>query len=83
MKNKKSPLPEHVIRAMRRDDGYIITEASPRGGVQYAVCVCTVDGYKPLCTISFADFKQLYKDGTIKHVGDGKWKLTEQGEEEE
>lgn len=82
MKNKRSPLPEHVIRAMRRDDGYIQMRYTEYG-VRYEVHLLTANGYKPHLVVSDADMKQLYKDGIIKHVGDGKWKLTEQGEEEE
>lgn len=82
MENKKTPLPEHVIRAMKRDDGYIKTRYTERG-MQYEVYVLTADGYKSLCTVSDADMKQLYKDGVVKHVGDGKWKLTEQVKEKD
>ena len=82
MKNKKSPVPEHVIRAMRRDDGYIITEAS-ENGVQYVVYVLTTDGYKPMRTIPESDVKRLWDEDTIKYVGDGKWKLTEPKKEED
>ncbi len=81
MENKKSPLPEHVIRAMRRDDGYIIAEGAPKG-MQYVVYVLTTEGYKSLCAISHSQMNRLYKEGYIKHVGDGKWKLTEKGKEE-
>ncbi len=82
MKNKKTPLPEHVIRAMQRDDGYIQVRYAERG-IQYEVYVLTADGYNPLCTVSDADMQRLYKDGVITHVGDGKWKLTEQKDKEE
>lgn len=76
MENKKSPLLGHVIRAMRRDDGYIITEAT-ENGIQYVVYVLTTDGYKPMRTIPESDVKRLWDEDTIKYVGDGKWKLTE------
>ncbi len=81
MKNKKSPLPEHVIRAMRRDDGYIIAEAGAQG-VQYVAYVLTADGYKPLCTVPVVNVQELWREGIIEHVGGGKWKLTEKGKEE-
>ncbi len=79
MENKKSPLPEHVIRAMRRDDGYIKAEAKGRG-VKYVVYLRTTDGYKSMCTVSAADMERLYSEGYIVHSGDGKWKLTDKGE---
>ncbi len=82
MENKKTPLPEHVISAMRRDDGYIIAEGTPKG-MQYVVYVLTTDGYKSLCTVTPADMEQLYEEGVIQHVGDGKWKLTDKGKEKE
>lgn len=77
MENKKLPLPEHVIRAMRRDDGFIRCEA---GGTKprYAVYVLTAVGYKRLCAVSAVDMERLYTDGFIEHVGDGRWKLKKQ-----
>ncbi len=80
MENKKSPLPEHVIRAMRRDDGYIRAEATAKG-VRYIVHLLTANGYKRHCSISYIQFHRLYKEGYIKHAGDGKWKLTDKGKE--
>lgn len=85
MKKRKLPLPEHVISAMRRDDGYIMAKTIARGvgGVQYVVYVLTTEGYKSLCAISYSQMNRLYKEGYIKHVGDGKWKLTDKGKEED
>lgn len=77
MSNNKTPIPRHVLRTMRRDDGYIITEAAERGKLQYVVYIRTVEGHKSLCTISFVEFKQLHDEGYIYHAGDGKWKLRE------
>ena len=81
MGSKKS-LPEHVIKAMQRDDGYIKVKRLPRGVMRYVVCVSTIDGDKTLCTVSDATVKQLAAEGLIKHVGDGKWVLDEQGKGE-
>ena len=81
MEKKKLPLPEHVIRAMRRDDGFIRFEAGGRQP-RYAVYVLTEDGYKRMCAVSVVDMEQLYEDGVIEHVGDGKWKLKNKKEEE-
>ena len=75
MGNKKS-LPEHVIKAMQRDDGYIKAKYMPHG-VRYVVCVSTVDGDKTLCTVPGATVRRLAVEGLIKHVGDGKWVLVE------
>ena len=76
MKKKKTPVPEHVIRAMRRDDGYIIAEWE-LDEVQFVVYILTADGYKPLCNVSALDVARLYNDGYIEPTGGGKWQLCE------
>ena len=82
MENKKSPLPDNVIRAMRRDDGYIQMKYTGHG-VQYEVYVLTTDGYKSICTVSDPLMKALYSEGYVEHLGDGKWKLTDKGKEKD
>ena len=79
MSNKTS-IPEHVIRAMRRDDGFIRAEIIGHG-VEYVVSLRTADGYKHHCTVTEADLKQAVNDGIIEHVGYGKYKLGEGKEE--
>lgn len=74
--SNKTPIPDHVIKAMRRDDGFIRAEVIGTK-FEYVVNLRTADGYKQHCTISYADFKRLHDEGIIKHVGDGKWKLIE------
>ncbi len=75
--SKKPPLPEHVIRAMQRDDGYIITEAAKNRPAQHVVYIRTTEGYKPLCTLSYAEFRRLYDEDYIQPAENGKWKLCE------
>ena len=76
MCKNKSVLPEHVMRAMRRDGGFIRPEIVD-GKVRYVVNLLTADGYKAHCTISEADFKRLLADGDITPEDFGRWKLTD------
>ena len=80
--SNKTPLPKHVIRAMRRDDGFIRAEIIGTQ-VEYVVNLRTVDGYMQHCTVSRAVYERLVDEGIIKHVGLGKYKLTDvEGKEE-
>lgn len=80
MENKKLPLPEHVIRAMRRDGGFIRPEIID-GKVRYVVNLRTVDGWRQHCTVSDADFKRLLDGGVIEPGEFGVWVLTGTGKE--